>query len=205
MPNNNEVADNQLVLSAQKGDLEAFDVLISRYEKRVIGLCFRHLRQYEEACDLAQEVFIQVFHHLKSFKQQSSFSTWIYRVCLNACYNRQRYMRAKGRNRVDSLEGMLERREAGADTSQLMKAEGRTALDNLVRNEAAELVQEGLEALRDEFRKVIELVDLEGLHYEEVAAVLKIPVNTVRSRLSRARQALKKAVMRVQKRKGEEN
>ena len=205
METTGQSSDDELVLRARKGDLEAYDLLISRYEKRVVGLCFRHLQQYEEACDLAQEVFIQVFHHLKDFKRQSSFSTWIYRVCLNACYNRQRWMRAKGRNKVDSLEGLLEKSEVGADSSALMKARGLDALDNLERAEAAQMVRQGLEAIRDEFQKVIELVDLEGMRYEEAAAVLGIPVNTVRSRLSRVRQALKKAIPRQKRRKNEED
>ena len=204
MPKTTEDTDKQLVTRAKAGELEAFDLLISRYERRVINLCFRHLRQYEEACDLAQEVFIQVFHHLKDFKEQSSFSTWVYRVCLNACYNRQRWLRAKGRNKVDSLEGMLERSELPADSSRLMKSNQVTALDELEDREVKAFVWQGIRMLRRDFQDIIELIDLEGLHYEEAAKVLKIPVNTVRSRLSRARHALKKSLGRLMKRVGDE-
>src|SRR5262245_59967941 len=124
-------SDASLVAQARQGEADAFDALIQRYQRRVIGLCLRHLNSYEEACDLAQEVFLQVFQHLGEFQGKSSFSTWLYRVTLNACYNRQRYFRAKGRNTVTSLDVILERREADADTSALMANKDPGALQAL--------------------------------------------------------------------------
>ena len=199
MAEEKQESDENLVHAAKAGEMEAFDLLISRYEKRVINLCFRHLRQYEESCDLAQDIFIQVFEHLKDFKEQSSFSTWVYRVSLNACYNRQRWKRAKGRNKTDSLEGMLERRQAAADSSPLMRGKEGTPLDHLVTKEIQEQVWQAMNELKMDFRKVVQLVDIEGLPYEEAAAVLEIPVNTVRSRLSRARTSLKKTLQKYQR------
>lgn len=117
-----DTSDAQLLEQCRRGEAQAFDALVQRYQRRVIGLCFRHLRQYEEACDLAQEVFSQVFEHLGDFQGKSSFSTWLYRITLNSCYNRQRYGRAKGRGAVTSLEGMLERREGGGDSSPFSTA-----------------------------------------------------------------------------------
>lgn len=198
------VSDAELVKRAQRRDSEAFDQLISRYEKRVIHLCFRHLRQYEEACDLAQEVFLQVFTHLAQFKGQSSFSTWLYRVSLNACYNKSRWSRAKGRAGVSSLEGMLERNEAGADHAKMMAGKDPGALEEMEREEASQQVHEALRSLEPDYQKVVELVDMEGLSYEESSQVLKVPVNTVRSRLSRARQQLKTKITRLRKRLGDE-
>lgn len=196
--------DAALVALAQKGQAEAFDALITRYQRRVIGLCFRHLNSYEEACDLAQEVFIQVFQHLAQFQGKSSFSTWLYRVSLNACYNRQRYFKAKGRSGVTSLDGILERREADADTSALMRGKDPGALQGMERDETRDQVQQALQSLDEGQRKVVDLVDIEGLSYEGAAQILKVPVNTVRSRLSRARQTLKLKLKRLQKRLGDE-
>jgi RNA polymerase sigma-70 factor (ECF subfamily) len=193
-----------LVALAQQGQAEAFDALISRYQRRVIGLCFRHLSSYEEACDQAQEVFMQVFQHLGEFQGKSSFSTWLYRVSLNACYNRQRYFRAKGRNTVTSLDGILERREADADTSALMANKDPGALQALERDETRAQVQDALQSLDEGQRKVVDLVDIEGLSYEQASQVMKVPVNTVRSRLSRARQSLKLKLSRLRKRLGDE-
>ena len=192
-----------LVKRAQKGDLEAFDLLIAKYERRVIGLCYRHLQQYEEACDLAQEVFIQVFHRLKDFEGRSSFSTWLYRVSLNACYNRHRYLKAKGRGGVTSLEGMLEADERKADSSALMRSKEPGALANIEADETSRQLHEALDSLDEHYKKAIELVDIEGLSYDEASDILEIPVNTVRSRLSRARGALKARIERMRKKLGE--
>lgn len=196
--------DAVLVAQAQKGQPDAFDALILRYQRRVIGLCFRHLNSYEEACDLAQEIFVQVFQHLADFQGKSSFSTWLYRVALNACYNRQRYFKAKGRNTVTSLEGILERREADGDTSALMRSAEPGALHNMERDETREQVQDALKSLDEGQRRVVDLVDIEGLSYEQASQVMKVPVNTVRSRLSRARQQLKLKLGRLRKRLGDE-
>jgi RNA polymerase sigma factor (sigma-70 family) len=125
-------------------------------------------------------------------------------VSLNACYNRQRYFKAKGRNTVTSLEGILERREADGDTSALMRSAEPGALQNMERDETREQVQEALRGLDEGQRKVVDLVDIEGLSYEQASQVMKVPVNTVRSRLSRARQQLKLKLGRLRKRLGDE-
>ena len=202
-------SDAALVVQAQKGQAEAFDTLILRYQRRVIGLCFRHLNSYEEACDLAQEIFVQVFQHLADFQGKSSFSTWLYRVALNACYNRQRYFKAKGRSGVTSLDGILERRSSAGsgpdpDSSALMRNSDPGALDNMERDETRRQVQDALKSLDEGQRKVVDLVDIEGLSYDQAAQVMKVPVNTVRSRLSRARQQLKLKLGRLRKRLGDE-
>jgi len=195
--------DAQLVDRCRRGEAEAFDALVERYQRRVIGLCFRHLRSYEEACDLAQEVFTQVFQHLRDFEGKSSFSTWLYRISLNACYNRQRYFRSKGRDTVTSLDGLLERRDAPADTSPLMAGRDAGALENLETAEDLRLLRQALASLDDDQRKVVDLVDIEELSYTEAASILKVPINTVRSRLSRARRQLKEKLVRLRKRLGD--
>jgi RNA polymerase sigma-70 factor (ECF subfamily) len=192
--------DAELVAQCRKGETAAFDALVERYQRRVIGLCFRHLRNYEEACDLAQEVFTQVFQHLRDFEGKSSFSTWLYRISLNACYNRQRYFRSKGRDTVTSFEGLLERREAGADSSPLLRSREPGALENLEAAESSVQLRQALDSLEQSQRKVVELVDIEELSYTEAALILRVPVNTVRSRLSRARRQLKDKLVRLRKR-----
>jgi RNA polymerase sigma-70 factor (ECF subfamily) len=168
-------------------DLEAFDALIQRYQKRIFSLCFHQLNHYEDACDLAQEVFVQVYRSLGQFRGQSSFSTWIYRVALNACTNRRKFLRAKGRDKATSLDQILERRGEGP----LKQPGQKDALGELESRETLQQVRAALDSLDEEFHQVIHLVDLEGMEYRQAAAVLGVPVNTVRSRLSRARSALK--------------
>ena len=196
-------SDAHLVDRCQRGETEAFDTLVERYQRRVIGLCFRHLRSYEEACDLAQEVFTQVFQHLRDFQGKSSFSTWLYRISLNACYNRRRYFRAKGRDTATSLDSMLERREAGADSSPLLRSGKAGALEELETDEDLGQLRQALASLDENQRKVVELVDIEELSYERAAKILKVPVNTVRSRLSRAREQLKTKLTRLRMRLGD--
>jgi RNA polymerase sigma-70 factor (ECF subfamily) len=200
MPDPGQPDDKTLVGRCQAGDAAAFDALVERYQRRVIGLCYRHLRSYEEACDLAQEVFVQAFQHLDSFEGKSSFSTWLYRISLNACYNRQRWYKAKGRGGVSSLEGMLERREADPDSSSLLRDKDPGALAELEKYEEVAQLRQTLATLDKASRQVVELVDIEELSYDEAARVLEVPVNTVRSRLSRARGQLKDKLIRLRKR-----
>jgi RNA polymerase sigma-70 factor (ECF subfamily) len=198
-----EADDAALVARAKANDLQAFDQLIQRYERRVISLCYRHFRSYEEACDLAQEIFLQVFQRLKDFEGRSAFGTWLTRIALNACYNRHRFLKAKGRSSQSSLEGMLEASEAGADSHAFLKGKDPGALKELEAREELAQLRQALEALDEASRKAVELVDIEGLDYSEASKILKVPVNTLRSRLSRARQALKTKILRMRKRLGE--
>ncbi len=178
---------------------------MQKYQRRVIGLCFRHLRDYEDACDLAQDIFVLVFKRLKDFEGRSAFSTWLYRVTLNACYNRQRYQKAKGRDQAESLEGWLERRESDPDQSSILAGPSSDrALDQLTKRETSEQVRGALAGLAQDPRQVLELVDIEGLSYDDAAAVLNVPVNTIRSRLSRARELFRKRWIVLQKRLGQE-
>ncbi len=178
-------------------------MLIARYERRVIGLCFRHLRQYEDACDLAQEVFVQVFKRLKDFEGRSSFSTWLYRVTLNACYNRYRFQQAKGRNSTRSLEGILEASERQGDTTLMMRSDDAGALKAMESQETESQVRSAIAGLSQRYRGTVERVDIEGLSYPEASEILEISVNTVRSRLSRARRILKGKIEKMRKRLGE--
>ncbi|HXB97655.1 MAG TPA: sigma-70 family RNA polymerase sigma factor [bacterium] len=198
-----QATDEQLVARCREGDAAAFDSLVERYQRKVLGLCLRHLRNYEEACDQAQEVFVQVFKHLPDFEGRSSFSTWLYRVCLNACYNRGRYWKAKGRGAVTSLDGLLERKEGGPDSSGLLRDKSKGALEALQLSEDLAQLRQAMDALDDDHRKVVDLVDIEELSYDEAAKVLDLPLNTVRSRLSRARQQLKVKLTRLRKRLGD--
>jgi RNA polymerase sigma-70 factor (ECF subfamily) len=185
-----EDRDVELVQQCLGGDYEAFDALVERYQKKVVNLCFHRLRHYEEACDLAQEIFVQAFQNLKEFEGRSAFSTWLYRVAVNACFNRQKFLRAKGRNRGGSLDQALERQSA----DPAFRSREKDALSHLESGETSRRVHQALESLNLDYQKVVHLVDLEGFEYQEAAQILKVPVNTVRSRLSRARVALKEAL-----------
>lgn len=195
--------DTELVEGCRRGEASAYEALVGRYQRRVIGLCYRHLRDYEDACDLAQEVFARAFQHLGDFRGKSSFSTWLYRISLNACYNRRRYAQAKGRASSSSLEGLLERREGGMDASSVLASGQRGALESLEAAEDTLLLRAALAALDEGQRRVVELVDIEELSYGQAALILNLPVNTVRSRLNRARARLKAKLVRLRSRLGD--
>ncbi len=193
--------DADLVERCLRGEADAFEALVAKYQRRVIGLCFRHLRAYEDACDLAQEIFANAFGHLHDFRGGSRFSTWLYRISLNACYNRGRYGRSKGRDGVVSLDALLEDRPEGVDHSRLLDSGQPGALENLELREDLQELDQALRSLEPAQRAVVELVDIEEMDYASAAQILDLPVNTVRSRLSRARASLKVRLMRLRRRR----
>lgn len=198
-----EDKDAELVEGCRRGESPAFDALVERYQRRVISLCFRHLRDYEDACDLAQEVFTRAFRHLGDFQGKSSFSTWLYRIGLNACYNRARFAKAKGRDTVTSFEGFFEAHGSDSDRSHFLASGVSGALENLETAETIRLLRMALASLAESDRAVVELVDIEELSYTFAAKVLDLPVNTLRSRLSRARKRLKEKLLRLRARLGD--
>lgn len=146
---------------------------------------------------------MQVFQRIRDFEGRSSFSTWLYRVTLNACYNRHRHLKAKGRSQVTSLEGMLEASQGSSDSNRIMRSSDSGALKILESNEARDQVRQALGQMKEGYAKVLDLVDIEGLRYEDASRVLKIPVTTLRARLFRARKILKEKMIKIRTRLGE--
>jgi RNA polymerase sigma-70 factor (ECF subfamily) len=178
---------SDLVSRLKKGDREAFNELVKQYEKQVINIAYGMLSDREDSFDAAQEVFIRIYKSIGSFKGQSSLTTWIYRVTANICNDmlRKRQRTAKTVSIYPSEDD---------EDAQLMELrdDSPTPEEVLERNEAQKAVREGIASLSDDFRAVITLCDMEGLSYEDAAAVLSVPHGTVKSRLNRARNALKK-------------
>jgi len=175
-----------LVSQLKKGDREAFNELVKEYEKQVINIAFGMLSDREDALDAAQEVFIRIYKSIGSFKGQSSLTTWIYRVTANVCNDilrkRQRTAKTVSIYNSDDEDG---RGEEIADTAP-------TPEENVEMNERQQAVRDAIAKLNPDFRAVVTLCELQGSSYEEAAAVLGVPTGTIRSRLSRARSALRK-------------
>jgi len=177
--------DRELVARCRGGDPVAFARLVALHEGMVFNLAARLLGDGEEARDVAQEVFLQVYRRLGRFEGRSSLKTWIYRIVVNHCHNRRRFWQRRGRDKQE----VLDERFAASD-------EGRggwavSPYEATRRRERADRVQSALLALSFEQRSVLVLREVEGLSCEEVAATLGIPDGTVKSRLSRAREALR--------------
>lgn len=177
------MTDAELAKRAKKGDTAAFDELVGQYSGRVANIAYSMLSDREDALDAAQEVFVRVYKSLGAFRGESSVSTWIYRITRNVCTD---FLR-KRRGVVQSLDA-----EEDDEPKKEIADESNSPERIAERNEKIQAVRKAISALEDNQREVITLYDINGLSYEEIADVLKCPVGTVKSRLYRARDALRK-------------
>jgi RNA polymerase sigma-70 factor (ECF subfamily) len=181
--------DRELVARCREGDAAAFARIVALHESMVFSLAGRLLGSAEEARDVAQEVFLQVYRRLGRFEGRSSLKTWIYRIVVNQCHNRRRFWHRHGRDKEEVLDERFAAPATHRDAWQASPYE-------LARSrERARRVQAALLQLTFEQRSVIVLREVEGLSCEEVAAALGIPDGTVKSRLSRAREALRQRLV----------
>lgn len=186
----------RLIHRAQKNDLAAFEELVLLYQDRVFALAVRLLGNQADAQDLAQEVFIRAYRSLPGFRGEADFGTWLHRIAVNLWLNGRR----RGNVSTVSLDQPLPTGE-GEVLREVPTLEGEPE-SMLMERELGELLQESLDALPKEQKAVLVLRELEGQTYEEIAAVLKCSLGTVRSRLSRARQALRRQVAERARRAG---
>jgi len=182
-------AVKQLIKKSLNNDLAAFEELIGLYQSRVYSLGYQLSGNHDDAQDLAQEVFIKAFGALKGFRNEADFGTWLHRITVNLWLNMRR---KQGKQVIVSLDEPV---RTGEDEvySELAAAEGNPE-QMLEDKEFSGLVRLALDELSREYRAVLVLRDIEGYSYEEVAAVLKCSLGTVKSRLNRARQILKQKV-----------
>jgi RNA polymerase sigma-70 factor, ECF subfamily len=174
-----------LIERCNVGDEVACAELVANHQRMVYGLAFNLLGNRDEALDLSQEVFLRVFRTLSGFRGQSSLRTWIYRIVINQARNRQRWWRRRHRSDVISLDEHL--RQYGD-----MESKGEVLPDRLLASkETAARIWEALERLPFDQRTALILREIDGLRYEEIAFSLDVAVGTVKSRLTRARQALR--------------
>jgi len=193
------VADARLVALCRAGDPEAFGRLVALHEGMVLNLSARLLGDIEEARDVAQEVFLQIYRSLHRFEGRSSLKTWIYRIVVNHCHNRQRWWRRRHRAQSVALDDLSPGDEARAS----LKATGEEGpFERYERRETEESVSRALSRLSFEHRTVLLLREVESLSCEQIAETLGLPTGTVKSRLSRARDALRVDLLRLQEERG---
>lgn len=178
--------DLELVDRWRSGDEAAFASLVHRHERRVFGLLMRMLGSRQEAEDVAQETFLNLHRHGHRFRREARFSTFVYRVAVNAALNRRRSL---GRRRA-RLENLSQRQQAGDDLPSAPRGPEDAAAGEQVR----ERVQEEIQRLSPALRAPLVLYDIEGLPYSEIAEVLGLAEGTVKSRIHRARQGLREAL-----------
>ena len=177
--------DQQLVERAQRGDKRAFELLVSKYQRKLGRLLSRFVRDAAEVEDVTQEAFIKAYRALPSFRGESAFYTWLYRIGINTAKN---YLVALGRRAPTTTGFDNEEAEGFEDAEQLRDAS--TPESELEGKEIAATVNRAMDALPADLRTAITLREIEGLSYEEIASVMNCPVGTVRSRIFRARDAI---------------
>ncbi len=180
--------DQQLVERVQRGDKRAFDLLVLKYQHKILGLIVRFVHDAQEAQDVAQEAFIKAYRALGNFRGDSAFYTWLYRIAINTAKN---HLVARGRRPPDS--------DVTAEDAEFF--EGDHALKDIesperamLRDEIEATVHQTIQQLPEDLRTALTQREFEGLSYEDIATVMQCPVGTVRSRIFRAREAIDKAL-----------
>jgi len=176
--------DQELILRVQRGDKRAFDLLVLKYQQKVINLISRYVRDSSEAQDVAQEAFIKAYRALPRFRGDSAFYTWLYRIAINTAKNHiVSQSRRPPSNGVETE--VAEQLDVG------VRLQERATPENfLLEEEIGKTVRAAIDDLPDDLRTAITLRELEGLSYEEIANTMSCPVGTVRSRIFRAREAI---------------
>jgi RNA polymerase sigma-70 factor (ECF subfamily) len=177
--------DQQLVERAQRGDKRAFELLVEKYQRKLGRLLARFIRDPAEVEDVTQEAFIKAYRALPAFRGDSAFYTWLYRIGINTAKN---YLMALGRRAPTSTEVEAEDAEGFEDAEQLRDIN--TPESMLLSKEIATTVNAAIEELPEELRTAIQLREIEGMSYEDIARIMDCPIGTVRSRIFRAREAI---------------
>ena len=177
--------DRQLVERAQRGDKQAFGLLVEKYQRKLARLLSRFVRDPAEVEDVTQEAFIKAYRALPAFRGDSAFYTWLYRIGINTAKN---YLMALGRRAPTSTEVEVEEAEGFEDNEQLRDINTPESL--LLSKEIADTVNSTIQKLPEEVRTAIQMREIEGMSYEDIAKAMDCPIGTVRSRIFRAREAI---------------
>ncbi|MCL5742426.1 MAG: sigma-70 family RNA polymerase sigma factor [Acidobacteria bacterium] len=182
--------DHHLVERLQSGDEAAYETLIARFQHPVYNLVSRLMTDGDDACDVVQEVFLKVFRNVASFRAECSLKTWIYRIAVNEAYNHRRWFVRHRRPEV----GLEQESEVGTTYHDRLPDRSRTPFDVALGHEEQALIEEALAHLNPKFRSCVVLRDIEDLSYEEIADIEGISLGTVKSRILRGRETLRRTL-----------
>ena len=187
--------DAAFVRRCRKGDVDAFESLVEKHQKRMLNVAYRIMGDYDDACDVVQEAFLSAFRAIGKFRGEARFSTWLYGIVLNHARNRLKQRESHFLREGLSIDDPAEWKEQ--DSPEARSFQGGSIHERLERRELEAKVQEGIRCLDGEQREVLVLRDIQGFSYEEIGEMLKLPDGTVKSRLFRARNALKDHLIRI--------
>ncbi len=180
----------EFIENLKAGDAAAFDTLVLRYTSDIYALLYRLTEDAEEASDLTQETFLQTFKAIKNFRGEADLKTWLYRIAINESRNRFRWWKRRRREKTDSLDAHVGEGETAL--SETISSNSANPEDAILRREREKVLTKALWDLPVIFREAVVLCDIEGLSYEEIAAALEINIGTVKSRIARGREELRK-------------
>ncbi len=183
--------DQQLVERVKRGDKRAFDILVLKYQHKIVGLVSRYLRDQDEVADVTQEAFIKAYRALPRFRGDSAFYTWLYRIAINTAKN---HLVSKSR-RPPNTDIDIDDGEFHDNSAVLRDIESPEAA--LATQQLETVVYDAIDGLPEELKVAVTLREFEGLSYEEIAEVMECPVGTVRSRIFRAREAIEKKIAEI--------
>ena len=181
--------DAGLVSSCKRGDLDAFESLVRKYEKRMLNISYRIAGNYEDACEIVQDAFVSAYRNIKNFRGQAKFSTWLTALTVNHSKNRLNRLKARHAHEPVSIDDPIQTEDGSMAMDPPSKEP--SVLDRMEKREVQKRVQDCISALEPEFRETLVLRDIQGFSYDEIGAMLKVREGTVKSRLFRAREAVK--------------
>lgn len=180
--------DQRLLSALQSGDELAYEQLIQRFQTPVYNLAYRLLNDQADASDVLQEVFLKVFRNVNSFRGDSTLRTWLYRIAVNESHNRRRWL-FRHRRGETTIEETFEDNET---RERPLMDNGESPFDFTLNREAQILLEEGLAAINPVYRSVLVLREIEDMSYDEISTILEVSIGTVKSRIGRGREALRK-------------
>lgn len=181
-----KVDEKVIVQKASLGDHAAFEQIVSLYEKKIYNIALRYCNNSHDAMDISQEVFLRVYRFLPKFNGESQFSTWIYRITMNVCHD------ISGKKNVITELSLDGKTEDDEDYQIEVSDERFSPEKQLEKKELREIIKKGIESLDESYRDAVIMRDVNGLSYEDIAEVLQIGVGTVKSRIARGREKLRK-------------
>jgi RNA polymerase sigma-70 factor (ECF subfamily) len=184
--------DAALVSSTQNGDLHAFELLVTRYQKKMLNISFRLVGDYDDACEVVQDAFVSAYRNIKTFRGDAKFTTWLTTITLNLSKNRLKQMRSRQGHEAFSLDDPIQT-DDGEMTMDPPSNEP-SVLDRMEKRDIQTKVQDCIKSLEADFREVLVLRDMQDFSYEEIGAMLKAREGTVKSRLFRAREMVKECL-----------
>jgi RNA polymerase sigma-70 factor (ECF subfamily) len=185
----NAASDHELLERCRAGDEKAFDDLVLRHQQRAVNVAFQVLRDREDAMEVAQDAFVRIYRNVNEFRGECGFTTWLHQVVMNLARNRHRWWKRRGRHAGVSLDGAVE--TADGEVPRQIAAEADTPDVQTVKAEFVELLGRTIDELPRKFREVLVLRHVESMSYQQIATALGCSIGTVKSRIARAREALR--------------